>query len=76
MKSIMGTAFDIEVLTTELMAQLKHYFDVCYFEDDPILCPKIKSTIPGDLVPLNMFLKVIKSPMNYNRAASKLSKQI
>ena len=52
-----------------------HYFDVCYFEDDPILCPEIKSTILVDLVPLNMFLKVIKSPMNY-RAASKLSKQI
>ena len=28
MKSITGTAFDIEGLTTELMAQLKHYFDV------------------------------------------------
>ena len=28
MKSITGTAFDIEALTTELMAQLKHYFDV------------------------------------------------
>ena len=28
MKSILGTAFDIEVLATELMAQLKHYFEV------------------------------------------------
>ena len=28
MKSITGTAFDIEALTTELMTQLKHYFDV------------------------------------------------
>jgi BirA family biotin operon repressor/biotin-[acetyl-CoA-carboxylase] ligase len=28
MKSIMGTAFDIEALTTELMAQLKYYFDI------------------------------------------------
>ena len=28
MKSITGTAFDIEALTTELMVQLKHYFDV------------------------------------------------
>ena len=28
MKSITGTAFDIEILTTELMAQLKHYFEV------------------------------------------------
>ena len=28
MKSISGTAFDIEVLTKELMAQLKHYFEV------------------------------------------------
>ena len=28
MKSVMGTAFDIEALTTELMAQLKHYFDI------------------------------------------------
>lgn len=28
MKSITGTFFDIEALTTELMAQLKHYFDV------------------------------------------------
>ena len=28
MKSITETAFDIEALTTELMAQLKHYFDV------------------------------------------------
>lgn len=27
-KSILGTAFDIEVLATELMAQLKHYFEV------------------------------------------------
>ena len=28
MKSVTGTFFDIEALTTELMAQLKHYFDV------------------------------------------------
>jgi BirA family biotin operon repressor/biotin-[acetyl-CoA-carboxylase] ligase len=28
MKSILGTTFDIEVLATELMAQLKHYFEV------------------------------------------------
>ena len=28
MKSITRTAFDIEALTTELMTQLKHYFDV------------------------------------------------